>query len=185
MQLATNMGTISVRHVGTYVLKAADILKAYKSMHTNKIIQLKDVAYLKHPIVFTNGCFDILHKGHIALFDYCSSIRPSGGEVIVAINSDASIRRLKGPARPIHEEETRLALLNAIESIDWIIIFNEDTPYEIMEQIRPNILVKGGDYTLDTLVGKEFCEEIKLFTYIPGNSTTNTIKKIRQVPYNV
>jgi D-beta-D-heptose 7-phosphate kinase/D-beta-D-heptose 1-phosphate adenosyltransferase len=176
------MGTISVKYVGTYVLNKSDILSASRKVRTTKLITADQIQYLKNPIVFTNGCFDILHKGHIALFDYCSSIRPPGGEVIVAINSDASIRRLKGPARPIHEEETRLALLNAIESIDWIIIFTEDTPYEIMEQIRPHTLVKGGDYTLDTLVGKEFCQEIKLFTYIPGNSTTNTIKKIRELP---
>jgi len=183
IQLATYIGTTSVKYVGTYVLKKSDILRGYKAIHTSKLIRVEDARCLKHPLVFTNGCFDILHKGHIALFDYCSSIRPPGGEVIVAINSDASIRRLKGPERPIHEEETRLALLNAIESIDWIIIFNEDTPYEIMEQIRPHTLVKGGDYTVETLVGKEFCQEIKLFTYIPGNSTTNTIKKIRELPY--
>ena len=181
IQLATYVGTTSVKHVGTYVLKKSDILQGYKSMYRSKLIRAEDAKYLKHPIIFTNGCFDILHEAHIELFNYCRSIRPPGGEVMLAINSDASIRRLKGPARPVHAQETRLALLNAIEAIDWIIVFDEDTPYEVLKQIRPHTLVKGSDYTLDVLVGKEFCEEVKLFTYIPGKSTTNTIKKIREL----
>jgi len=179
VQLATNMGSISVRHVGTYVLKPADILKSYKMMHTNKIITLKDVGYLKNPIVFTNGCFDILHEGHMALFRHCSSIRPPGGEVLVAINSDASIRRLKGDTRPINSEESRAALLNNIETIDWILVFDEDTPHEILEKIRPHTLVKGGDYKLEDIIGKEFCKNVDVFTFIPGKSTTNLIKKIK------
>lgn len=179
VQLATNMGSISVRHVGTYVLKAADILKAYKSMHTNKIIRLKDVAYLKHPIVFTNGCFDILHEGHMALFRHCSAIRPPGGEVLVAINSDASIQRLKGRTRPINTEATRASLLNNIETIDWILVFDEDTPYEILDKIRPHTLVKGGDYKLEEIIGKEFCQRVDVFTYVPGKSTTSIIERIK------
>lgn len=181
VELATNMGSISVRHVGTYVLKPADILKAYKSMHTNKIISSKDVAYLKHPIVFTNGCFDILHEGHMALFRHCSAIRPPGGEVLVAINSDASIRRLKGDTRPINSEATRAALLNSIEMIDWIVVFDEDTPHELLKKIRPHTLVKGGDYTLEQIIGKEFCTRVDIFTYIPGKSTTSIIKRIRAI----
>jgi len=161
------------------VLKKSDILRGCKSIQRNKVIRAEDAKYLKHPIIFTNGCFDILHEAHIALFQYCSSIRLPGGEVMVAINSDASIRRLKGPTRPINLLETRLAILNSIDAIDWIVVFNEDTPYEILEQIRPHTLVKGSDYTVESLAGKEFCEEVKLFTYIPGKSTTNTIKKIR------
>jgi len=179
IQLATNMGSISVRHVGTYVLKPADILKSYKMMHTNKIISLKDVRYLKNPIVFTNGCFDILHEGHMALFRYCSTIRPPGGEVLVAINSDASIRRLKGDTRPINTQDSRATLLNNIETIDWILVFDEDTPHEILEKIRPHTLVKGGDYKLEDIVGKEFCERVEVFTFIPGKSTTNIINKIK------
>jgi len=181
VQLATNMGSISVRHVGTYVLKPADILKAYKSMHTNKIISLKDVAYLKHPIVFTNGCFDILHEGHTALFRHCSAIRPPGGEVLVAINSDASVRRLKGETRPVNSQAARASLLNNIETIDWILVFDEDTPYEILEKIRPHTLVKGGDYKLEQIIGKEFCEHVDIFTYIPGNSTTSIIERIKSM----
>jgi D-beta-D-heptose 7-phosphate kinase/D-beta-D-heptose 1-phosphate adenosyltransferase len=178
IQLATYVGTTSVKHVGTYVLKPSDILQGCKSIHTTKVIRAEDVKYLKHPIIFTNGCFDILHEGHLALFQYCRALCGPGGEVVVAINSDASIRRLKGDKRPIHSQETRIALLNNMTSIDWIVVFDEDTPYEILEQIRPHTLVKGGDYTAESLVGKEFCEHVKIFTYMAGKSTTNTIKKI-------
>ena len=179
VQLATYMGTTSVKYVGTYVLKKCDIMKAYKSIHVSKILTLNDIQYLKHPIVFTNGCFDILHEGHMALFRYCNSIRESGGEVLVAINSDASIRRLKGESRPINSEGARAALLNNIETIDWILVFDEDTPYEVLQKIRPHTLVKGGDYTIDSIIGREFCQNTKIFTYMDGKSTTNIIKKIK------
>jgi D-beta-D-heptose 7-phosphate kinase/D-beta-D-heptose 1-phosphate adenosyltransferase len=179
IELATYIGTTSVKYVGTYVLKKSDILQGYKSIYMSKVIRAEDVKHLKNPIVFTNGCFDILHEAHIEFFKYCSSIRPPGGEVMVAINSDASIRRLKGPTRPINPIETRIAILNSIEVIDWIVVFDEDTPYEVLQQIEPHTLVKGGDYTTDTIIGKEFCENIRIFTYIPGKSTTNTIQKIR------
>ncbi len=179
VQLATYMGTTSVKYAGTYVLKKSDIMKAYKSIHMSKIINLSDVQYLKHPIVFTNGCFDILHEGHMGLFRYCNSIRPPGGEVLVAINSDASIRRLKGESRPINKEGARAALLNNIETIDWILVFDEETPYEVLEKIHPHTLVKGGDYTIDSIIGREFCQHIKIFTYMDGKSTTQMIKKIR------
>ena len=178
IQLATYVATTSVKHVGTYVLKPSDILQGCKSIHTTKLIRAEDVKYLKYPIVFTNGCFDILHEGHLALFQYCRTLCPPDGEVMVAINSDASIRRLKGEKRPIHSQETRIALLNNLTSIDWIVVFDEDTPYEILEQIRPHTLVKGGDYTAETLIGKEFCESVKIFTYMENKSTTNTIQKI-------
>jgi D-beta-D-heptose 7-phosphate kinase / D-beta-D-heptose 1-phosphate adenosyltransferase len=179
IQLATYMGTISVRYVGTYVLKKSDILKAYKLINNNKLITVEDIKYLKNPIVFTNGCFDILHEGHMALLQFCNSIKPHGGEVMVAINSDDSIKALKGPTRPINDEHARIAILNNIESVDWIIVFREETPYEVLEQIRPHTLVKGGDYTVESIIGKEFCENVKVFTYMNGKSSTNIINKIK------
>lgn len=179
IQLATYMGTISVRYVGTYVLKKSDILKAYKRINNNKLITIQDIQYLKNPIVFTNGCFDILHEAHMELLQFCKSIKPHGGEVLVAINGDESIKKLKGSNRPINNEQARIAILNNIESVDWVIVFNEDTPYEILEKIRPHTLVKGGDYTMDTIIGKEFCDNVRVFTYIDGKSTTGIIDKIR------
>jgi D-beta-D-heptose 7-phosphate kinase/D-beta-D-heptose 1-phosphate adenosyltransferase len=178
IQLATYMGTMSVRYVGTYVLKKSDILKAYRLFNKNKLITLDNVKYLKSPIVFTNGCFDILHEGHMSLFNYCQSIKPHGGEVMIAINSDDSIRKLKGQQRPINNEQARIAILNNIESVDWILVFTEDTPYEVLEVIHPHTLVKGGDYTADSIIGKEFAKEVKIFTYMDGKSTTNIVNKI-------
>jgi D-beta-D-heptose 7-phosphate kinase/D-beta-D-heptose 1-phosphate adenosyltransferase len=172
------MGTISVRYVGTYVLKKSDILKAYKLINNNKLITIEDIQYLKNPIVFTNGCFDILHEGHMALLQFCKSIKPHGGEVLVAINSDDSIKKLKGVNRPINDERARIAILNNIESVDWVLAFKEDTPHEILEKIRPHTLVKGGDYTIDSIVGKEFCENVRVFNYLDGKSTTSIIERI-------
>jgi D-beta-D-heptose 7-phosphate kinase/D-beta-D-heptose 1-phosphate adenosyltransferase len=129
--------------------------------------------------VLTNGCFDIVHEGHIALFNYCRSVRPPGGVVVVALNGDESIRNLKGPTRPINNLKARIALLNQIAAIDWIVVFNEDTPYELYRQIYPTILVKGGDYVAESLVGREFCKEVKIFSYIEGKSTTNIVSTIR------
>jgi D-beta-D-heptose 7-phosphate kinase/D-beta-D-heptose 1-phosphate adenosyltransferase len=179
IQLATYMGTISVRYVGTYVLKKSDILKAYKLINNNKLITIEDIQYLKNPIVFTNGCFDILHEGHMALLQFCKSIKPHGGEVLVAINSDDSIKKLKGVNRPINDEQARIAILNNIESVDWVLVFKEDTPHEILEKIRPHTLVKGGDYTIDSIVGKEFCENVRVFNYLDGKSTTSIIERIK------
>jgi len=179
IQLATYMGTISVRYVGTYVLKKSDILKAYKRINNNKLISVDDIQYLKNPIVFTNGCFDILHEGHMNLLQFCKSIRPFNGEVLVAINSDKSVSALKGPTRPINNEQARIAILNNIESVDWVIVFNEDTPYEVLEKIRPHALVKGGDYTVESIIGKEFCKEVRVFTYMDGRSSTNIINRIK------
>ena len=179
IQLATYMGTISVRYVGTYVLKKSDILKAYKRINNNKLISVEDIQHLKHPIVFTNGCFDILHEGHMALLQYCKSIRPFNGEVLIAINSDKSISALKGASRPINNEHARISILNNIESVDWILVFHEDTPYEVLEKIRPHTLVKGGDYTIDSIIGKEFCKNVKVFTYMEGKSSTDIINRIK------
>ena len=178
IQLATYLGTMSVRHVGTYVLKPSDILNAYKEIHRSKLISLENVKYLKNPIIFTNGCFDILHEGHMALLQYCKSIRPPDGEVMIAINSDDSIRKLKGQQRPINDIHARIAILNNIESVDWILVFTEDTPYEVLEVIHPHTIVKGGDYTMESMIGKEFAKEVKIFAYMDGKSTTNIVNKI-------
>ena len=175
--LATWAGTHSVKHTGTYILERSDILKSYKSINRNKYISVENLKYLKQQIVFTNGCFDIVHEGHIALFKYCKSIKKSGC-VVVALNSDESIKRLKGELRPINNLKARIVLLNEIDAIDWIISFSEDTPYTLLKEIRPSVLVKGGDYTEDSVIGKEFCSEIKIYEFMEGKSSTNIIQKI-------
>ena len=178
IRLATWAGTHSVKHTGTYLLQRSDILESYKAINGNKYISVDSLKYLKNPIVFTNGCFDIVHEGHIALFKYCKSIKEAGGYVVVALNSDESIKRLKGSSRPINSLQARITLLNEFESIDWIVSFNDETPYNILEQIRPDTLVKGGDYTVDSIIGKEFCNEVRIFNYMEGKSTTNIINRI-------
>ena len=117
--------------------------------------------------VFTNGCFDILHRGHLELFKYCKSM----GHVIVGLNSDDSVRRLKGTERPINTEKDRKFILESIKYIDEVLIFNEDTPYELIKHVKPSIIVKGGDYTESTVVGADLAE-VKIFKFIDGYSTT-------------
>jgi D-beta-D-heptose 7-phosphate kinase/D-beta-D-heptose 1-phosphate adenosyltransferase len=123
--------------------------------------------------VFTNGCFDVLHRGHFELLKYCKSL----GHVIVGLNSDSSIQKLKGDARPIFSQEDRIFMLKSCKFVDEVYIFDEDTPYNLIKDKKPDIIVKGGDYTTDTVVGNDLCE-VKIFKYIDGYSTTNTLNKI-------
>lgn len=131
-------------------------------------------------IIFTNGCFDLLHIGHIELLKFAKSL---GNYLIVAINSDDSVKRLKGLSRPINNEITRKTILESIKYVDEVVIFNEDTPLEVIKKLQPNIIVKGGDYKKEDVVGYEFEKlgllEIKLFNYIPNNSTTSIIERIK------
>jgi rfaE bifunctional protein nucleotidyltransferase chain/domain len=124
--------------------------------------------------VFTNGCFDILHAGHISLLNYAKSL---GDYLIVGLNSDDSIKRIKGKDRPINKEIDRKLILQNLKSVDDVIIFSEDTPNELIKQIKPDIIVKGGDYNPEDVVGKELAKVV-IFSYINGYSTTQTIKSI-------
>ena len=123
--------------------------------------------------IFTNGCFDVLHRGHFELLKYCKSL----GNVIVGLNSDASIKRLKGKTRPVFAQEDRVFMLQSCIYVDEIIVFDEDTPYNLIVQIKPDIIVKGGDYSPEEVVGNDLCE-VKIFNYINGYSTTNILKDI-------
>ncbi len=127
-------------------------------------------------IVFTNGCFDILHVGHVK---YLQEAKSFGDVLIVGLNSDASVRRLKGPSRPVNPVEDRAYLLAALEAVDFVVPFEEDTPYELIRMIRPDVLVKGGDYAGKEVVGTEFAKELRLVDFVAGKSTTNTIEKIQ------
>jgi len=127
-------------------------------------------------VVFTNGCFDILHVGHVKYLQIAKSF---GDLLIVGLNSDASVSRLKGPTRPINTAEDRAYLLAALEAVDFVVPFSEDTPYELIKMIEPDVLVKGGDYEGKTVVGTEFAGELKLVDFVDGKSTTKTIQKIQ------
>ena len=124
-------------------------------------------------IVFTNGCFDVLHRGHIELLSYCASI----GEVIVGLNSDKSVEKLKGRNRPIQNEKDRKIMLEAIKYVKKVIIFDEETPYELIKILKPDLIVKGGDYLSSEIVGRDLCE-VRIFDTLDGYSSTNLINSI-------
>lgn len=127
-------------------------------------------------IVFTNGCFDILHKGHVS---YLQKAKELGDILVVGLNSDRSVKALKGEERPINPQEDRAYLLASLECVDFVIIFDELTPYELIKEISPSILVKGADYEGKEVVGSEFAKEVRLLEFVKGKSTTNIIKKIK------
>lgn len=133
-------------------------------------------------IVFTNGCFDILHSGHIT---YLYEAKKLGDILIVGLNSDSSIKRIKGEKRPILCEEERAYNLSALEMVDFIVIFDEDTPYELIKAIKPDILVKGGDWDIKKIVGKDIVEsyggKVISIPFVDGKSTTNIIQRILNV----
>ena len=130
-------------------------------------------------IVFTNGCFDILHVGHV---DYLSKARRMGAALIIGLNSDASVRRLKGSGRPINKEGDRARVLAALYFVDYITIFNEETPERLIEKIRPDVLVKGGDWQKKDIAGARFVEScggaVRTIPFVEGYSTTSIIKKM-------
>ena len=132
-------------------------------------------------IVFTNGCFDILHRGHV---EYLCHARDLGDKMIVGLNTDASVKRLgKSPERPINNEETRAFVLAALECIDAIILFDEDTPYDLIKLVQPDILVKGNDYKAEDIVGYDIVKakggSVKTIPLVQGFSTTTLIEKLR------
>ena len=128
-------------------------------------------------IVFTNGCFDILHAGHVSVLEFS---RSKGDVLIVGLNSDASVKRLKGPTRPINTQADRALVLAALESVSAVCVFEEDTPYNLIKDVRPDVLVKGGDYKKNEIIGSEFAGCVVRFALLKGRSTTNIIKKAKQ-----
>lgn len=132
-------------------------------------------------VVFTNGCFDILHVGHVT---YLEEAKNEGDILVVGVNTDASVRVLKGPSRPIHDEQSRLMVLAALESVDAVILFAEDTPLELISTLRPDILVKGGDYPVESIVGYSLVTgyggTVKTLSLVEGYSTTLTEQKLKK-----
>jgi len=132
---------------------------------------------MNNNVIFTNGCFDILHTGHVQLLKECKKLAGDNGKVIVGLNSDASVKKLKGESRPVNDQESRKLLLESLRFVDEVIVFEEETPELLIEKIRPDILVKGGDYSIDQIVGKQYAKKVVVFPYVDGKSTTNTIEK--------
>ncbi len=128
-------------------------------------------------IVFTNGCFDILHKGHVS---YLNTAKSFGDVLILGLNSDQSVKRLKGEDRPINTQDDRAYILSALECVDFVVIFDEDTPYELIKLVQPDILVKGADYEGKEVVGSDIAKQTKLVTFVDGKSTTKQLKKYKR-----
>lgn len=131
---------------------------------------------MKSKTVFTNGCFDILHRGHI---EYLQQSRDLGDRLVVGINSDASVKRLKGNSRPINNQDDRKFLLESLSCVDEVIIFDEDTPLELIHQVKPDVITKGGDYKPKEVVGFGIVKELYIITFRDGYSTTNVIERIK------
>lgn len=131
-------------------------------------------------IVFTNGCFDVLHFGHV---HYLLQAKELGDVLVVGLNSDDSVRRLKGPSRPINGEKKRAFVLAAVACVDYVVVFEEDTPKELIETVRPDVLVKGGDYALDQIVGADFVTRnggsVTTLPFVEGFSSTRIIEQLK------
>ena len=155
--------------------------KSNSTSHIKTFDEIKTLASKLHSqgkkIVFTNGCFDILHVGHVKYLEVAKSY---GDVLILGLNADSSVKKLKGPTRPINTQDDRAYILASLESVDYVVIFEEETPYELIKLIKPNVLVKGGDYEGKEVVGQDIADELKLVQFVDGKSTTNTIKRIQE-----
>lgn len=155
-----------------------DSLSKIKTRNALKEVRAELAAQGK-VVVFTNGCFDILHRGHV---EYLEKARQCGDALVIGLNSDDSVRRLKGAYRPLVPEADRAFLLAALAAVDYVTIFPEDTPQSLIETLQPDVLVKGGDYRLDTIVGREVVEKrggkVLTIPLVPNRSTSNIIQTI-------
>jgi D-beta-D-heptose 7-phosphate kinase/D-beta-D-heptose 1-phosphate adenosyltransferase len=181
---------IVVGKLGTATVNTEELEYALQGQraHHRGVSPLKDVKQAiktareeGEKIVLTNGCFDILHPGHIR---YLQQAKELGDRLIVLVNSDDSVKRLKGPERPVNNLAYRMEMLSALECVDWVVPFENDTPKQEIDQLLPDILVKGGDYTdITTIAGHESVlangGEVKILSFIEGHSTTSIIKSIK------
>lgn len=187
-KIANYIAGKSVSVIGNYTTSLYEIERYYNKLthefspkieiprviYDNEISRL--IQLQNKDIVFTNGCFDIIHSAHIKLLNFCKN---KGDILIVGLNSDESIKRIKGSTRPINNLNERIDLLLSLNIVDYIVVFTEDTPYNIIKYIQPNIIVKGGDYKKEDIVGGEYSNEIIIFNYIQNKSTSSIIKIIQ------
>ncbi len=173
-------GTATVSMGEIYTALHSDTLLEYGVLPAEQLAKLVTMAKNKgEKVVFTNGCFDLLHAGHVAYLEEAAKL---GDRLIVAVNSDASVSRLKGPSRPINALDRRMRVLAGLQSVDWVVPFEEDTPAEIIAQLMPNVLVKGGDYQVEDIAGADTVlaagGEVKVLSFIDGVSTTAMVRSI-------
>jgi D-beta-D-heptose 7-phosphate kinase/D-beta-D-heptose 1-phosphate adenosyltransferase len=192
LRVANAAAAVAVSKKGTATVSQAELRRKilpHASLAAEEKIASADVldAHLAEwrgqglRVGFTNGCFDILHPGHVKLL---TAARGACDRLVVGLNSDASVRRLKGEDRPVQDERARAEVLAALEAVDLVVIFEEDTPIRLIEQVRPSVLVKGGEYTREQVVGHEFVEahggEVMLVDLLDGHSTTSLVKRARE-----
>lgn len=187
LQIANTAAGIVVSKVGTYPIHRSELLKVWQEWHPNRWAPYKPLSWEEtakkirqwqqqgETVVFTNGCFDILHRGHVLYLQQAAML---GQHLVIGLNSDASVRRLKGETRPLVKEEDRAVLLSALGCVDEVVIFSEDTPAELLSVLRPDILVKGGDYRAEDVIGKEYVKRVEIISFEEGYSTTGLVQKI-------
>ena len=184
-EFANAAAAVVVSKIGSATAEPNEIISYLRSKEPthgeDKIISLQDLMMtLKHQrdkkIIFTNGCFDILHRGHVK---YLSQARHLGDILVVGLNSDVSVRALKGSDRPINPQDDRAFVLAGLECVDYIVIFDELTPTHLIQKIMPDVLVKGADYEGKEIAGAEYAKEVKLIEFVEGKSSTNIIQKIK------
>ncbi|MFK7160328.1 bifunctional D-glycero-beta-D-manno-heptose-7-phosphate kinase/D-glycero-beta-D-manno-heptose 1-phosphate adenylyltransferase HldE [Marinospirillum sp. MEB164] len=189
VMLANLAAGLVVAKPGTATINIAEI---YAALHSDKLIEygvlneetlveaIRAAQARGEKVVMTNGCFDLLHAGHVA---YLEEARQLGDRLIVAVNSDASVSRLKGPTRPINPVDQRMKVLAGLQAVDWVVPFAEDTPARLIERLLPDVLVKGGDYQIDQIAGAEAVMaaggEVKVLSFVDGVSTTAIVHSIR------
>lgn len=189
VQLANLAAGIVIGKQGTATTNLAELYEAVHQSNAEKGAVTAEQAQFAiqqaqqkgENVVMTNGCFDILHAGHVA---YLNEAKKLGDRLIVAVNSDASVKKLKGEGRPINSVAERMAVLAALAAVDWVVEFDDDTPLSLIEQFLPDVLVKGGDYTIETIVGADTVlnngGEVKTLQFVEGVSTTAIVNQIRQ-----
>lgn len=189
LKIANTASSIKITRFGTSVVKLSEVVdELYHEV--NKIQTMdtieKALEGQRHKkIVFTNGCFDILHIGHIR---YLKEAKAKGDILVLGLNSDASVKRLKGPSRPVNSEQDRMDMLAEMEFIDYVVLFEEDTPYNLIAKVQPDILVKGGDYDVDNIVGADIVRaaggSVEVISFVEGKSTTNIINAMKRLEEN-
>lgn len=186
--LANIAAGIVVGKLGTATVSGPELRRAVQQAHgagrgvmteAQLCIALDDARANGEKIVFTNGCFDLLHPGHVT---YLEEARKLGQRLVVAVNSDASVKRLKGEGRPVQPAESRMAVLAGLESVDWVVVFSDDTPERLLQLLKPDVLVKGGDYRPDQVVGAPIVQsyggEVKVLSFVDNCSTTSIVETI-------
>lgn len=187
LQLANSAAGIVVAKVGTYPIHRYELLQLWQQWQPNRWKPYETLTREKmaekirkwqqkgETVVFTNGCFDILHRGHVLYLQQAALL---GSHLVIGLNSDESVRRLKGETRPLVRQQDRAVLLSALACVDDVVIFEEDTPRELLSVLRPDILVKGGDYKPEEVVGRESVQRVEIISFEDGYSTTGLVQKI-------